>query len=229
MKKAKKALLLVLCAALLVSASVMGTVAYLTAEDSVENTFTVGNVAIKLDETKVDKDGKAVTPSERTEDGNQGVKMIPGRTITKDPTVWIKEGSEPSYIRMKVTISKFKELKEVFGDTFLPQDYVTDWNSEVWVSTTVVNEDSATNTATYEFRYRDIVTVNADNGDATEDYTNLIPLFKTFTLPGEKVDNKDLAKLDKLSINVVAEAIQAEGFADANAAWTAFDGQKAAS
>ena len=43
MKNAKKVLLLVLCAVLLVGASVAGTVAYLTATDSVENTFTVGN------------------------------------------------------------------------------------------------------------------------------------------------------------------------------------------
>ena len=62
MKKLNKALLLALCVALLVTASVIGTLAHLThTPDPVTNTFTVGNVSISLDETDVDvygvKDG----------------------------------------------------------------------------------------------------------------------------------------------------------------------------
>ena len=46
-----KALLMACCAVLLVFASVIGTLAYLTdTTEKVTNTFTVGNVAIKLDE-----------------------------------------------------------------------------------------------------------------------------------------------------------------------------------
>ena len=63
MKKTSKALLLTICAVLLVAASVMGTMAYLTSTDKVQNTFTVGKVAIKLDEAKVDANGKAVEPA----------------------------------------------------------------------------------------------------------------------------------------------------------------------
>ena len=57
MKKTKKVLILGLCAVLLVAASVLGTMAYLTDTKSVTNTFTVGNVAITLDEAKVKTDG----------------------------------------------------------------------------------------------------------------------------------------------------------------------------
>ena len=53
-KNLKKVLLLVLCAALLVSVTVAGTVAYLTSTAKVENTFTVGKVKITMDESKVD-------------------------------------------------------------------------------------------------------------------------------------------------------------------------------
>ena len=67
MKTKRKALLLTFCAVLLVVASVLGTIAYLTANDKVTNTFTVGQVAINLDEAKVTEDGKAVTPAERAE------------------------------------------------------------------------------------------------------------------------------------------------------------------
>lgn len=44
MKTRSKALLLTLCAVLLVAASVLGTMAYLTSTDEVTNTFTVGQV-----------------------------------------------------------------------------------------------------------------------------------------------------------------------------------------
>ena len=49
MKSKKKVFVTVLCAVLLVAASVLGTMAYLTSNDEVVNTFTVGNVQIKLD------------------------------------------------------------------------------------------------------------------------------------------------------------------------------------
>ena len=65
MKTKSKALLLTLCAVLLVAASVMGTMAYLTSTDKVENTFTVGNVTITLDEAKVNTDGTPAAPAER--------------------------------------------------------------------------------------------------------------------------------------------------------------------
>lgn len=57
MKTRSKALLLSLCAVLLVAASVFGTMAYLTSNDSVVNTFTVGSVSITLDEADVKTDG----------------------------------------------------------------------------------------------------------------------------------------------------------------------------
>lgn len=101
MKTARKALMLILCAALLVSATVMGTLAYLTSQtEVVTNTFTVGNVAITLDETDVDLYG--------VKDGNTRViendyKLIPGHTYTKDPIVHVTAGSEKCWLFVKVT------------------------------------------------------------------------------------------------------------------------------
>ena len=72
MKTTKKALLFTFCAVLLVVASVLGTMAYLTSSETVTNTFTVGNVKITLDEAKVNLDGTYVTnKDDRTEDGNK--------------------------------------------------------------------------------------------------------------------------------------------------------------
>ena len=63
MKTKSKILLLMLCAVALVAASVLGTLAYLTSQDTVTNTCTVGKVAITRDESKVGARGFAVTPA----------------------------------------------------------------------------------------------------------------------------------------------------------------------
>lgn len=88
MKTAKKVLLLVLCAALLVGASVAGTLAYLSkTTDTITNTFTVGNISLTLEETK---------PT-----GNSA-KLIPGTTIEKDPKVTVGLNSEACWLFVKI-------------------------------------------------------------------------------------------------------------------------------
>ena len=52
MKAGTKGLVLSLCAVLLVVATVFSTAAFLTSQDQVTNTFTVGNVKIALDEAR---------------------------------------------------------------------------------------------------------------------------------------------------------------------------------
>ncbi len=99
MKKANKALLLVLCAILLVAGSVMGTLAYLTSTAKVENTFTVGNVTITLDEAKVTEYG---VKDGETRVATNEYKLIPGHTYVKDPTVHVAADSEDCYIFVKV-------------------------------------------------------------------------------------------------------------------------------
>ena len=78
-----KALLVVACALLLVAASVFGTMAYLTSTDTVTNTFTVGKVAIKLDEAKVNPDGSLVENADRVKANSY--KLLPGHIYNKDP------------------------------------------------------------------------------------------------------------------------------------------------
>lgn len=210
-----KALLVIACALLLVAASVFGTMAYLTSTDTVTNTFTVGKVNIKLDEAKVNADGTPVTPAERVKENSY--KLLPGHTYTKDPTVTVEAGSEDSYVRMKVEVKNIDQLKAVFTDAsyygtngvFLLQRLVGDWDNAKWAS--VGYEQSADGkTGTYEFRYYQ------KTGPAT-----LEPLFTTITIPGS-VDAAGLEKLGNVQIKITGEAIQAEGFANADAAWAAF-------
>ena len=215
MKKTTKTLLVVLSVIMLMTAAVMGTIAYLTDTQEVVNTFTVGDVDIKLDETEVTPDGEPVPGADRVP-GNE-YHLIPGKSYVKDPTVTVIAGSEESYVRMMVTINCMSELKAIFGADFLPHEYIEGKDSNIWIYNSTV--DNGDNTVTYEFRYYKTV----DAFEATEDIV-LEPLFTSFTVPGE-ITNEQLATLDALEIKVVGHAIQTVGLASADEAWAAFDGQ----
>lgn len=243
MKTKSKALLLTLCAVLLVAASVMGTMAYLTSNDEVVNTFTVGSVNIKLDEAKVDDDGKAVAGADRVKANEY--KLLPGGTYTKDPTVTVLKGSEESYVRMKVTFNnaaqiiamctdpeyadeitgaenafplirmvKFVEANAAKWDGIIPDNMV---DTEEMLGNAKYF-DAANDTLTYYFYYTE--TVAAPDGDVV-----LPVLFDSITVP-EWVTGDQLKALNNFQITAVAEAIQADGFANADAAWAAYAAQQ---
>lgn len=182
MKTARKALMLILCAALLVSATVMGTLAYLQdTTDVVKNTFSVGQVHIELDETDVDLYGK--------KDGDQPVqankyKLIPGHTYTKDPTVHVLKGSEESYVFVKVE-NGIATVEA--GKTIAAQMKDNGWSA--------ISEGSNI------FVYKDTV----DARDVAKD----IPVFGTFTVNTNAEITDALANA---TINITAYAIQADGF-----------------
>lgn len=214
--KKSKVLLLSVCAVLLVVATVLGTLAYLTDRDTVVNTFTVGQVDIVLDEADVNPDGTVVEGADRVKENDY--HLIPGKTYTKDPTITVLKGSEESYVRMVVTVSCYAELKEIFGEDFLPQYFVSGWDPETWLTTGEIKVDEEANTATYEFRYKETVTPKAD-----EDMV-LDALFDSLTVPGT-VSGEELAKIADLKITVVGHAIQKTSFDSEDAAWAAFDEQ----
>ena len=241
MKTKSKALLLTLCAVLLVAASVLGTMAYLTSTAKVENTFTIGKVEIKLDEAKVDELGNVV--SNNRVQANE-YKLMPGTTYTKDPTVTVLNGSEDSYVRMKVTFNnateiialctdpeyagdgptgvenafplirmvKFVETNAAKWDGIIPDNMVD--TEDMLGNAKYFAYDKTADTLTYYFYYTD--TVGAPNGDV-----KLPVLFNNITVP-EWATGEQLAKLNNFQITVVAEAIQAGSFANAGAAWAAF-------
>lgn len=214
MKTKSKALLLTLCAVLLVAASVMGTMAYLTSTDKVENTFTVGNVKITLDEAKVNTDGTPVTPAERVKANEY--KLLPGHTYNKDPMVTVLNGSEASYIKMTVTFSKASALDAIFAPT--GADLISIFNgydSANWIYKDNTKDANA-DTRTYEFWYKE--TVGAPTADVALD-----ALFDSITVPST-ITKEQLATIEGMTITVNAYAIQADGFANADAAWAAYAG-----
>jgi len=80
MNKLKRILLLVSMMALVVCISVGATIAYLTDDEAVVNTFTVGQVGISLDEAKVNTDGSLVTGSDAGRVHENEYHLLPGHT-----------------------------------------------------------------------------------------------------------------------------------------------------
>ena len=245
MKTRSKALLLTLCAVLLVTASVLGTLAFLTSTDGVENTFTVGSVNITLDEAKVKTDGTPVEGAARVKANEY--HLLPGHTYTKDPTVTVKDGSESAYVRLKVTFNNAANIIAMCTDPEYADDGPTgvenafplirmvnfvEGNAAKWDGVIPDNmvdteemladekyfvADTTNDTLTYYFYYE--TPVAAPDGDV-----KLETLFDAVTVP-DWVKGDQLAKLNDFKITVVAEAIQADGFTNADAAWAAFDAQ----
>lgn len=222
MKTAKKAMLMTLCAIILVVATVFGTMAYLTSTDTVTNTFTVGNVAIKLDEAKVDENGAAVSGARVK--ANE-YKLMPGHTYTKDPTIHVDAASEDCFIRAKVTLTNAKEWIAVatkYADNKVENIIKGTDDNIWWVSQPAVDETA--NTVTYTFVYK-----NESHTDelgkriwTSTDSKDLV-LFNEIAIPGG-LTNDELKSVGASKITVVAEAIQADGFANADEAWAAFEG-----
>ena len=95
----KKALILSVCAVLLVCTTLFTTLAFLTDKtDAVTNTFTIGKVDIDLYET----DPTATDPTAKVTQ-RENIKIIPGDVAAKDPTVEVKAGSEACWLYVKVT------------------------------------------------------------------------------------------------------------------------------
>lgn len=250
MRFSKKTLILAACMVLCMTMTAFGTVAYLTDRASVKNTFTVGSIAIDVDEEKVNLYGEPMVNVDTDGDGTPDkempksvadtmypnaakeeirvlankYKLIPGAVYAKDPTMTVDAGSESAYLRMSVKINCISQLRELLGADFLPQNYQIGWDSSIWPCVGIV-EDAASNSATYVFNYYKVV----DQSEAEEKLV-LEPLFKQIVIPGE-LTVEQAAMLKDLEIEIEGQAIQTAAFEDKDGktalenAWEAFGEQ----
>lgn len=138
MKKSAKLTALVLSFVLLLTA-VGGTLAYLTAQDSQQNIFTVGNIAIRVDEKSEVTNGKTgndkIVYEDRTkilETGTVYQNIMPGNTIIKQPTV-TNIGNNAAYVRVVVHMNNRRALanllkKYVANGNYQDNDIFDGWN-----------------------------------------------------------------------------------------------------
>lgn len=223
----KKIVTLSLVAALAVTA-IGGTFAYFTDTDKADNTFTIGNVQIDIEEV--------FDP----EDAN----LIPGKDINKD--VYVKNtGANDAYVRVHIAIPSelddgdpsfnasqnflhFNFTNESVKDgqwSWLPE-YSTglgykgngkgNWN----FYTTTINDEEYN---VYVVTYRSILAVDAKTTTQALDKVYLDKTVDAFVNADDGsityVDNKGnsvtMGAEDSLDIKVFAEGVQAEGFDNA--------------
>lgn len=189
MKTRNKALLTMVCAVLLVVASVLGTMAYLTSTAEVENTFTVGSVTISMDETDVDNrtDGK-------DRDTENKYHLLPGHEYTKDPIIHVASTSEECYLF--VTVSNEIAAIEATGDTSV----ASQMEAKGWKTV-----EGQTNLYVY------IGTAEGASAPLAVKADDNIPVFEKIVISGS-VDNTTLANYKNKTITVNAYAVQKDGF-----------------
>lgn len=222
----KKILAITLCIAMLAMMLVSGTMAYFTDTQAKTNTFTMGKVDITLDE-----------PNYKPVDGK--LKVFPGQTYPKDPTITVAADSENCYLVATVTINQSAKLHELYENdtTGVKQDwglslagngglvsggiaaYEAVGANENGIDGTLLNgkvfltyeEDVAADTITYTFYFKDI----HHAGEKEVLFTNV-------TIPSI-INNDDLD--GDLTVTVNAYAIQAVGFDDVYEAYAAYVAQ----
>ena len=206
MKKTAKALLLVLCALILVVGSVFGTLAYLTSQDEVTNTFTVGKVKITMDEANVTEFGE-VDGASRVKENTY--RIMPAHNYVKDPVVRVEANSENSYLFIKVTnnIAAIEVAGDATAKTIDGQILAAGW--------TQLSTDGNTTI------YSRLVEKKAEQQN--------IPTFTEFKVSAEVTQTPDgaqptdnalyIEQYDANTIVVTAYAVQADGFDTAAEAW----------
>ncbi len=200
----KKIVALCLCIALAVVAIGGATLAYFTDTKDVTNTFTVGNVKIKLDEKDI-----TATDGSRTENGN-AYTIYPGASVEKDPTV-TNIGENAAYVRVKVVANNVKTMANQLGQGVDLATIFTGFNSTKWTragTPTVTN-----NGETYTYVYNYYTTLA--KGENTGALFTKVEIPTTITDMGSK----------QITITITAEAIQADGMTNAADAFAKLDKQ----
>ena len=183
MKKVKNALLLALCAVLLVGATIAGTVAYLTSQtEVVKNTFSVGSVKILLDETDTDN-SKTHTDkaSAAGRDLANAYHLMPGGTYPKDPIVHVLANSEDSWVFVKVE----NGLADYEADTTIEQQI----KDNGWTELPGVDN-------VYYMSYTKTAT------------DKQLPVFANFTIAEANAQGEDWTDVADKTIEITAYAIQ---------------------
>lgn len=227
--KKTKAILMALCAVLLVAASVMGTLAYLTSTDTVTNTFTVGKVEITLDETDTDD---STVDADR--DTANKYKLMPGHTYTKDPIVHVAAGSSDCFLFVKVD-NQIAAIEDE-NNTVAGQMKANGWlpvGGKPGVYVLTYTEKDRTDVETGSVLVGDLKVVSAAAAQVN------VPVFEKFKIaddvnneenvvvegenPTTVSNDRQLSKFDNSQIIVTAYAVQADGFDGKTAAqiWTA--------
>ena len=200
-------------------AAIGATFAYLTDSKTVKNTFTVGDVKIKLDETNVNApEGDRVT--------SNTYNVYPGAVVTKDPIVH-NTGKNGAYVRAVVTIEDGMNWLGLYNENVWTAPQEAAFNAMInntlgdgWELVDIAYDMSGPNHPTSDFvatlKYTKVL-------EAGKDTT---AMFSQIAFPTKLTGNDVTTRIDQngeFGINVVAQAIQADGFENWVDAFAAYD------
>lgn len=188
----KKSILVLLCVFALVAASAFGTLAYLTDTDDATNTFTVGKVAITLDEADVKTDGSLDTEKRVTENEYH---LLPGHTYIKDPTIHVDADSKDCYL--------FVTVENGLADIEAPETIAEQMARLGWKDVEVEGFPGLYVYAGETDLDKTAVSAGAD-----------IVVFEQFTIAGDNVTGATLDTYKDDEIVVTGYAVQMNGFED---------------
>lgn len=215
MKMTKKKVFVAALAICLVAIISMGTLAWFSDSESVDNKFLfatteddtadeVFNVVLEEPNAPADKEYKDIEP---------------GAVLDKDPTV-TNAGYYDQYIRATVTIKNAAKFVEhiMEGNSRFRAEVFQNFDADKWRSENIDGVmDTTANTITYTFYYHGILA-----GEQTTDSNKVSSetLFTAVIIPGESLSREDVAELNKAAldagatksfeINVKADAVQTE-------------------
>ena len=216
----KRFVAILLCVTLVALAAIGATFAYLTSTATVNNTFTMGNVKITLDESKVDQNGNAVEGDRVT---SNTYNVYPGAVVTKDPIVH-NTGKNAAYIRATVNVSNWMNLVSAyypdFKETYPNEGFKAALNllvgnlGEGWSVVGVTAGDTMIIGQQLDAKF----ILKYDGELAAGEHTTA--MFQTVTIP-TGIDNANAESFS--GVKVVAQAIQADGFENWEDAFAAYD------
>jgi len=229
----RKVLALVVVFALIAVAVVGTTLAYLTDSDKAVNVFTVGDVDIRFDEEAGvydDGDTSFTTPLSGKifpDDGNGNFyrNIQPTNVIRKDATV-SNIGNTDAYVRVIVIMNNKEAINYSLTKASVDEVFTG------WGATYADGFNAAAKvTAGVDLIKTDLDDANGIIGSdetAWVYYYKLTPgavadVFDGLKAPAEKFDKKELAMFDGLKIEILVDAIQTEGFASSDEAFTALE------
>jgi hypothetical protein len=216
MKNIKKTLLIVVAMILMCAMSAAVTLAlYSATTNELDNTFTFGNVSIKLDETDPDN------PNQRVETGVE-YDIDPGITYVKDPKITNTSDDEKAWVRVAVTFDQ--NVAAEFGTEL--EGFVVDENGrstldlDNWKFAGVYTDADKNTVYVYDYK------------TALEAGATTTAIFSKFTIPAAWDPSADGSRLTsgQTFISVKGYAIQESGIAEADVAatmadvWSEFDG-----
>lgn len=253
----KKTILVAAIAVMLVAALVVGgTLAYFTDTKAAKNTFTVGNVSIKLLESSLHRENAGIANGATSDSelwsnveklgSNNTSKYKAGDTFYTDAQIEanakdytcenVKLNPGQSYHKMPYVVNTGKNAAYIRIRVMFPADLDTAiLNSSMYTTTALNNKE-------FTMAYDKTGTVDRDGVKYNVyTFTRIDPLaagemtywnvWGTVHMDSD-VTNEEIASLfgegktyadGTFPVLVEADAIQAEGFADATAAFAAFD------